>query len=448
MDSRSSTSSAAAASQSPRAWPKKEPRSDDPFPLVSFSFQSGGGGDGGEEIPQPLEALRTAPIPPFLSKTYELVDDPAFDAILSWSPAGRSFVVWDPVEFARTVLPGHFKHNNFSSFVRQLNTYGFHKIDADRWEFANESFTKGKKYLLRNINRRRSYPAHHLHIQIGSSMEMAKKDRLVGEIDMLRNDKRALLQEIASLQNENRTTIQLMNSVNQRVQSAETRQKQMISFLAHSLFKEHNGNGIASSRARRKFLKHTRSSSTASIGFMDSGASNRHCTADVSLSPTLDGTEEHVLSKENPDNILSSSNEKLELQASGKSLTDCLDRFQDDTLAPFFLDTNIVPSNPDTAVASVSDHLFAFTEDLPVSNAIIDQEEVWKAITEAGPRSLGYGGGDVWYDPDQDSNMFDTATRFDEPWDLDLQNFNQGFGDGNIVGFVDRLAASKDDTYI
>ncbi|XP_042382851.1 heat stress transcription factor A-3-like isoform X2 [Zingiber officinale] len=328
---------------------------------------------------------------------------------------------------------------------------GFHKIDADRWEFANESFTKGKKYLLRNINRRRSYPAHHLHIQIGSSMEMAKKDRLVGEIDMLRNDKRALLQEIASLQNENRTTIQLMNSVNQRVQSAETRQKQMISFLAHSLFKEHNDNGTASSRARRKFLKHTRSSSTASIGFMDSGASNRHCTADASSSPpTLDSTEEHVLSKENPDNILSGSIEKLELHASEKSLTDCLDQVQDDTLAPFFLDTNIVvPSNPDTAIASVSDHLFAFTEgDLPVSNAIIDQEEVWKAITEAGPRSLGYGGGEAWYDTDQDSNMFDTATRFDEPWDLDLQNFNQGFGDGNIVGFVDRLAASKDDTYI
>lgn len=75
------------------------------------------------DVAQPLVCLHGTLVPPFLSKTYELVEDPKSDPIISWAPRGGSFVVWDPVEFASIVLPRNFKHNNFSSFVRQLNTY-------------------------------------------------------------------------------------------------------------------------------------------------------------------------------------------------------------------------------------------------------------------------------------------------------------------------------------
>ncbi|WVZ57067.1 hypothetical protein U9M48_007504 [Paspalum notatum var. saurae] len=93
---------------------------------------------------------------PFLTKTFQLVDDPHTDRIVSWGEDGATFVVWRPPEFARDLLPNYFKHNNFSSFVRQLNTYGFRKIVADRWEFANELFKKGAKHLLSEIHRRKS----------------------------------------------------------------------------------------------------------------------------------------------------------------------------------------------------------------------------------------------------------------------------------------------------
>lgn len=90
----------------------------------SSSTPAHGAGEGeGFGAPQPLECLQGTPIPPFLSKTYDLVEDPTLNPIISWGPKGESFVVWDPVEFARLVLPRNFKHNNFSSFVRQLNTY-------------------------------------------------------------------------------------------------------------------------------------------------------------------------------------------------------------------------------------------------------------------------------------------------------------------------------------
>lgn len=47
--------------------------------------------------------------------------------LIRWSENGDSFLVLDEEEFAKKLIPEMFKHNNYASFVRQLNMYGFHK---------------------------------------------------------------------------------------------------------------------------------------------------------------------------------------------------------------------------------------------------------------------------------------------------------------------------------
>ncbi|XP_065006226.1 heat stress transcription factor A-3-like isoform X2 [Musa acuminata AAA Group] len=471
--------SASNPSQSPRLRPKMEPpgepsRLSPPSPSVSplpdsaaaapSALQPDGGGGGGEGVPRPLEALQSAPIPPFLSKTYELVDDPALDAVLSWGPAGRSFVVWDPVEFARVVLPRHFKHNNFSSFVRQLNTYGFHKIDADRWEFANEDFLQGNRVLLKNINRRRSSQVHQI-----------------------------AMQEIMRLQQEHLITVQQMDMLKLQMQSAEQRQKQMVSFLAKvirnpvflvHLRQQQEQSGIASPRVIRKFLKQKPSSNTDAIGCIDQGAKNMLGFEVVAASTLQD--PEHVVNKEIPD-ILPDFVEKLGLHASGEELIEGLDEAEVDALAPLFLDATTVSSmakNPEShqsqiqlsitpaecfsslsqgvetertsfsatvppsesmaqdlvslvlrgkntvsytldATYGASEDLISFPEDAseekmrdkgPARDITIDQEEVWEAVTEAGQQSFGCEG-NVWEDFVHDPSVLGFAAGLDVPWD-------------------------------
>jgi len=108
----------------------------------------------------------TPTVPVFLQKTYELIDTCAPN-IASWSPDGLTFVVKDPQKFQFEHIPKYFKHNNFSSFVRQLNFYGFHKVKADPlrieeaetseeskyWKFHHEKFQRGRPDFLSEIRK-------------------------------------------------------------------------------------------------------------------------------------------------------------------------------------------------------------------------------------------------------------------------------------------------------
>lgn len=102
----------------------------------------------------------------FIHKLYNMLEDRSIQHLISWSNTNESFVMSPSNDFSK-VLAQYFKHTNISSFVRQLNMYGFHKVsdvfhsgspDSTLWEFrhGNGNFKKGDLVGLREIKRRAS----------------------------------------------------------------------------------------------------------------------------------------------------------------------------------------------------------------------------------------------------------------------------------------------------
>ncbi|OWB70053.1 hypothetical protein B5S33_g5610 [[Candida] boidinii] len=101
--------------------------------------------------------------PAFIMKLWSMVNDHGNAKYISWLPSGDAFQVNDRESFMKFVLPKYFKHNNFASFVRQLNMYGWHKVqdvnsgslisNDEIWQFQHPFFVKDREDLLDNIVR-------------------------------------------------------------------------------------------------------------------------------------------------------------------------------------------------------------------------------------------------------------------------------------------------------
>ncbi|CAN0853600.1 Heat stress transcription factor A-4a [Linum grandiflorum] len=180
-------------------------------------------------------------LPPFLTKTYEMVDDPSSDSIVSWSATNKSFIVWSPPDFSRDLLPRFFKHNNFSSFIRQLNTYGFRKADPEQWEFANDDFVRGQPHLMKNIHRRKPVHSHSMqNIQVHGSanpLTDAERQSLKHDIARLKHDKELLVLELQRKEQERRAFELQMQALREKFEELEMRQKTIASCLTEALKK-------------------------------------------------------------------------------------------------------------------------------------------------------------------------------------------------------------------
>lgn len=162
--------------------------------------------------------VRSTTAPVFLQKTYDMIES-SQPEIACWSDSGRSFIIKQPREFAKSMLPRYFKHNNFSSFVRQLNFYGFRKHKKDEivisveedesknwWEFYHEKFVRGRQELMAQIRRKTySEPTSPDHEEV-DTLKMSVQN-LQGQVSDLMGQLSDLTSLVKTLLQEKQTTV-------------------------------------------------------------------------------------------------------------------------------------------------------------------------------------------------------------------------------------------------
>jgi hypothetical protein len=152
--------------------------------------------------------------------SFSMVDDPATNDLICWSKDGETFLVPNHVRFGDEVLPRFFKHNRFSSFVRQLNMYGFHKVphlqqgalkadvgqESELWEFKNDNFKRDRPELLLNMQRKKGVRSEEEVVKgKGRDSELNREgtaplDDVTGALTRTqRNEKEAGIMQLASV---------------------------------------------------------------------------------------------------------------------------------------------------------------------------------------------------------------------------------------------------------
>ncbi|CAH8333919.1 unnamed protein product [Eruca vesicaria subsp. sativa] len=98
---------------------------------------------------------RTNKIYAFLSKAYDIVDDPSTDNIISWGPNGTTFIVWKPLKCQRDLLTQHLGVTSFARFLGYCRALARLYLDSgQQLESEHPDFVKGNPELLEKIGDR------------------------------------------------------------------------------------------------------------------------------------------------------------------------------------------------------------------------------------------------------------------------------------------------------
>ncbi|KAI3653332.1 hypothetical protein MP228_001279 [Amoeboaphelidium protococcarum] len=250
-------------------------------------------------------SLKSQPnVPAFLIKLYNMVNDKGCDDMIQWSPDGMSFIVLNQEDFSQYVLPKFFKHNNFSSFVRQLNMYGFHKVvdvlqgvkqdqsSTERQEFKQDFFQRDNPQLMEQMKRKAAVKSAQAKLDnaiqllagsggnsiVGTSggggtgnnmlstLNASDVGIIIQEINAIKQTQLAITQEMQNISQQNEIIWKEMMQQQQRHQQQELVVNNIVRFLAQ--LAKLDKSGTLKGRVEQQFsqlLQHATQSSSGGV---------------------------------------------------------------------------------------------------------------------------------------------------------------------------------------
>lgn len=188
------------------------------------------------------EAPSSKTRPAFVMKIWSMVNDPANHDYIRWNDSGKTFQVFHREEFMKLILPKYFKHNNFASFVRQLNMYGWHKVqdisngtlnkddksNDEIWQFENPYFIRGREDLLDKIVRNKTISQDSDNIEAGN----LNFQSILNELDQIKVNQYAITEDLRRVRNDNKTLWQENFMTRERHQQQAQTLEKILKFLA------------------------------------------------------------------------------------------------------------------------------------------------------------------------------------------------------------------------
>ena len=165
--------------------------------------------------------------PNFLIKLNQILENSKYYDIIHWDNSGKYLIISNISKFSDIILPLYYKHNNYASFVRQLNIYDFHKLKSENGKqvFQHRLFTRGKSNLIPLIKRKTTkIKNENIAVKeiLNTKIQDNYLDDLIKQVNENREKQNSLLKKVEDLNKQNNIFIiqneSMLNEINKKTQ--------------------------------------------------------------------------------------------------------------------------------------------------------------------------------------------------------------------------------------